>query len=425
MARLTRFLFLAVLAVAVWAPLSASASVPKTVRWYANYGGIEYYGSSGVEACTAAGAARGDPFVGIEGQYCRYRDAGYGVYGRADYCAAGTVVNGDGTCDCSPPLVESGDKCVQPGDTGSTCTAGSSSTLNVGIGWGRYSSGSSGTYAVDGGGSVSIVGSLSTVPSTVCSGGCSYSGGDWVGNVNMDTASNGYNQVVAATNYVATGATCTGGDTDITGEAAPPCDGTVGTVNGKSVCVSSNTNNSSGVGSTTTTTGTSTSTTVTNADGSKTTTTVGTSTNSSGGTSTTTTTTTTKPDGTTTTSTSTTSDNSQESACQKNPSAAGCGGNAVSVSKSELYTAKDKTVASVLANASSVLKGSGLGGSMAGFFTVSGSGSCPVWVWNVPYFNNTVTVDAYCVQWALNAYALIRVVVLLVASFIAFRIAVE
>lgn len=239
--------------------------------------------------------------------------------------------------------------------------------------------------------------------------------------------------------------TCTAGDgtTSNTTPTEAPCkNGSPGTVNGATVCVP----RPSDTGVTTGTTGTETKT---NADGTTTTTSTKAETTCTGSTCTTTTTTTATNSGggtpTTTTTTSTvgkteyckanassaqcngtgtgTGSGTGSSACEKNPSGAGCGGTAAETG--ELYKKKTRTVADVLGDAKSTMEGAPITSAMAGFLTVQAGGSCPMWVWQVPYFNVTVVVDAFCSTWAMQAYGWVATAVLLVASFLAFRIAVE
>lgn len=222
-------------------------------------------------------------------------------------------------------------------------------------------------------------------------------------------------------------------NTTSTGEK---CSGYVGTVNGVESCIPG-TNGATGVditgGSSTTT----------NSDGS--------GSNSSNATTctattctTTTTTTTTNTTGSSSTSTSTTTQSRDDfcrgsgastaactgaaegkAACEKNPMSAGCGGAPVGIQARDFYTPKGKTIGDSLNAAKDKLQASPIGGAMTGFFVVSGSGSCPIWTWVVPFFDKTVVVDAFCQAWVTQALAVMRIAVLLAASFIAFRIAVE
>ena len=48
-----------------------------------------------------------------------------------------------------------------------------------------------------------------------------------------------------------------------------------------------------------------------------------------------------------------------------------------------------------------------------------------MWTWTVPYFGSSVTIDVFCASWAMQAYTLMSVAVMLAASFMAFRIAID
>lgn len=109
--------------------------------------------------------------------------------------------------------------------------------------------------------------------------------------------------------------------------------------------------------------------------------------------------------------------------CTSNPSAAGCGGAAAAIGS--IWTGKGVTVAQVLQEASDTMSRSPIGSAVGGFFNVSGGGSCPSSAWTIPYLNKTVEVDTWCSSFAGTAFAVIRGVLLMVAGFMAFRIAIE
>lgn len=111
--------------------------------------------------------------------------------------------------------------------------------------------------------------------------------------------------------------------------------------------------------------------------------------------------------------------------CEKNSSDEGCGGAAANLDGKTFYAAKDKTFSGVLSKASTDLKGSGIGGAFTGFFNVASGGSCPVSQWHIPYINADLTFDFMCQPFALDAMLIIKGVLLLIASFMAFRIAFE
>ncbi len=153
--------------------------------------------------------------------------------------------------------------------------------------------------------------------------------------------------------------------------------------------------------------------------------------------STTTTTTTTRPDGTRSVETSTDyegrpptkpsedDDDEEETECQKNPSSKDCGGTPASVGESYAKKTGTKSFQEVLQGASESLSGTEFGGAVNRFFAVSGGGSCPVISGHIPYIDATFSFDAFCSSTASTAFLVIRSVLLLVASFLAFRIAME
>lgn len=111
--------------------------------------------------------------------------------------------------------------------------------------------------------------------------------------------------------------------------------------------------------------------------------------------------------------------------CEKNSSDEGCGGAAANVDGKTFYTAKEKTFGDVLSKASTDLKASGIGAAFTGFFNVSAGGACPASVWHVGYINVDVPFDYMCQAWVFDALLVIKGVLMLVASVMAFRIAFE
>ena len=109
--------------------------------------------------------------------------------------------------------------------------------------------------------------------------------------------------------------------------------------------------------------------------------------------------------------------------CQENSSAEGCGGSPGEIG--ELYAKKDKTVAQALKKATDALQASPIGSSVSNFFNVSGGGSCPAISGTIPYVNATFVFDAYCGTTAANLFLILRTVLLMVASWAAFRIAID
>lgn len=333
------------------------------------------------------------------------------------------------TCTCASGFIEEGDKCVDPNaPPEEVCNFGDIANS------GYYDVGKSAS------GSPAIM---------ACLGGCEsiFEGLFPAGNALVD----GEKHYFALGSYNKTGKKCSAsGDSAIQGMNSLPSDTcgqdqVMGKVNGKNVCVkASSPDNPTSTPDPATTTETETKNTVKDQDESgnarETTTTV--KTNSDGSTTTTVTTTTTSPDGSTSSTTTTTTtggsggggfgggsqggeEGSEDGECAKNPSGKGCGGTAADISGKSFHTAKGKTFSTVLQSASDDIKASPLGNSFTGFFTVSGGGTCPVSTWNIPYLNAVVAFDYMCQSFVLDGLLILKGVLLLVASFFAFRVAVE
>lgn len=178
--------------------------------------------------------------------------------------------------------------------------------------------------------------------------------------------------------------------------------------------------------------------TVTNADGSSTTTETTTETDANGNQKITTTKTTNKPDGSSSSKSETEykgknpeaagkpgqpASGAEKGKCEKNSSDEGCGGSPTN--PSGLYTAKDKGIDTMLRGHSSAISGSGLGGVLGNFFSVSSGGSCPTWSASIPFLKTTLTIDQFCTPFASNALLALKAAFLVAASFFAFRIALE
>jgi hypothetical protein len=201
------------------------------------------------------------------------------------------------------------------------------------------------------------------------------------------------------------------------------------TMNGKTVCVDQGTGDPVEPPADKSSTSTET-TNTTNPDGSTTRTDTTTKTGADGSTEVTVTRTTTHPDGrvtvegeTTTTPGADDSDDPEKGECEKNPAGAGCGGEPAPVGS--LYTAKDKTMVGVLSAHRDSFMASPIGSAVGGFFIVGGGGQCPTFQAQIPFINADVSLDAFCSPFAAQALALLKVALLVAASFLAFRIAVE
>jgi len=82
-----------------------------------------------------------------------------------------------------------------------------------------------------------------------------------------------------------------------------------------------------------------------------------------------------------------------------------------------------ETMGEVFGEAKEALLATPLGSDVAGFFTVSSSGTCPVFTWNLTYFNKVIVLDMFCNASALAAYAWMSKIVGVLALFLAFRVA--
>lgn len=178
-------------------------------------------------------------------------------------------------------------------------------------------------------------------------------------------------------------------------------------------------------------------TTATNPDGSTTTTEKSTSVDANGNKETTITRTTTRPDGSSSVevekvgdkpssgspSSENPSEEPQKGECEKNPSAAGCGGQPSPVGS--LYDVKDKTLGTLLEGHRAAFLATPAGGAVTNFFSVSGGGGCPTWSSHIPYINADIVIDQFCSPFATTALAIFKACLLVVASFFAFRIAIE
>jgi hypothetical protein len=263
---------------------------------------------------------------------------------------------------------------------------------------------------------------------------------------------NGEKHWFAKGSYIATGAGCTPAkqETDKVGdgvgklpESTCKPGETAGSINGKTVCykesgeVTEQTKNTASDSTTKTKT--------TNPDGSTTETEVTTRVDAKGNKEVTTKTTTTNPDGSQTVSTTVenplpgsplsgdgnggTDDNKsdgeepEKGKCEKNSSDAGCGGEAANVS--DLYTAKDKTIAGIFTTARDTFLSSPIGSAAGSFFVVSSGGSCPTFQRSIPWIKADVSIDSFCTQTATQALTIFKACFLVCCAFFAFRVAVE
>lgn len=370
-----------------------------------------------------------NPGGSVSGRFYYYRGS-YSSYSSYNFeylyvssCPANSSVSG-AQCTCNSGYEEKNNQCVLPAKTCNFGDIASSGYYDVG-------KSASGSPAI-----------------TACLGGCAtvFNGTSPAGNALVD----GVKHYFALGSYTNIGPECSGsGEGAVQGMTTLPPDTcgqgqVMGKFNGKNVCVKAPDSDSPIVKQEPpTVTETETKNTVKDQDESgnarETTTTV--KTNSDGSTTTTVTTTTTSPDGSTSSNTTTTTtggsggggfgggsqdgEGSEDGECAKNPSDKGCGGTAADISGKNFHTAKGKTFSTVLQSASDDIKASPIGNSFTGFFTVSGGGTCPVSTWNIPYLNAVVAFDFMCQSFVLDGLLILKGVLLLVASFFAFRVAVE
>lgn len=286
-------------------------------------------------------------------------------------------------------------------------------------------------------------------PVLVCVGGCA---AVFLGEVPAGSALvNGTKHYFAKGSYQTTGGSCQGGEAgepssqpDVPKDACGP-NQVMGVINGKATCVWQQ-DSTPGAGDAgkpaptnepdqaakPPTSSTTTNNTVVNNNGSTTTTST-TVVNNGNGTQTTTTTTTNKdPNGNVTGTSSTsettgkqTDDQVKKDKCEKNSSDEGCGGKPKDISGGGLYTPKEATVKGVLEGARDTLMASPVGAAVTGFFSVSGGGSCPRSTGTIPFINATISIDAFCSDFAALAFLIIRGALLVVAGWMAFRIAID
>jgi len=93
----------------------------------------------------------------------------------------------------------------------------------------------------------------------------------------------------------------------------------------------------------------------------------------------------------------------------------------------ELHTANDyetRNYGTVMQAAIAQMQQAELSKAVNEFFEVSLTGSCPIYTANVPYLNSTITIDQFCGSVMNQVWPIIRVIILLVFSILAFRVAV-
>ncbi|MDL2337077.1 MAG: hypothetical protein QFE16_04470 [Pseudomonadota bacterium] len=110
--------------------------------------------------------------------------------------------------------------------------------------------------------------------------------------------------------------------------------------------------------------------------------------------------------------------------CTANPTRIGCQPVGDAVKQPDLYKKKSKTFTDVMTAFKTTIQASPLGSAMTGFFTVSLSGgTCPTWTIPLEYFSTTATIDFMCTSAFATLMATFSIVLRIVASVAAFRIA--
>lgn len=114
--------------------------------------------------------------------------------------------------------------------------------------------------------------------------------------------------------------------------------------------------------------------------------------------------------------------------CVENPDACKEGGGdfgAGAPDGAELFGRDEaKTFAAVLTKFRQDMGQTAFGRAAAGYFDVSGGGSCPVWSSTIPFIDTTITIDQFCDPAVADMLAVMKGALLVVFGFVAFRFAV-
>ncbi|NQX97361.1 MAG: hypothetical protein HRT73_05705 [Flavobacteriales bacterium] len=86
-----------------------------------------------------------------------------------------------------------------------------------------------------------------------------------------------------------------------------------------------------------------------------------------------------------------------------------------------IYTPGELNMGDVMGGFTSRIEGSALMNATSGFYTITASASCPIWTTSIWF--TTITVDQQCLPWFLSVLYIVSKLMLAVASFYAFRIA--
>ena len=380
--------------------------------------------------------------------YGSYKPYSINIDYKAGSCPANSALSSDGSsCVCNSGLTDTGVQCVDP-NTQNVCKnqAGTTTSELYKVGWGTYYTDLSGKIGIDGGGSFTTI-SVSSVPSSICFSGCT---------AVMSVRNNDYVDTLGASNgsvvpiyenatYTFSGDVCTaanptddiagpapatpatpaassasdsGGSTSTTPSAPASSASDSGSSGSSSTAPAAPASSASDSGGGTSSSGTSSGGSGTSTSGSGTGSSgsgSGTSSSGSSGSGS-------SGSGSSGSGTGSTSDSSSDK-CATNPMQSGCGGDASA--PGTLYTPKGKTVTDVLTGARDQLMSSGVGTSVSNFFTVPSGGSCPSYTTTIPLINAKLDFSVFCSDFFLNALLVLRTVVLVCASFFAFRVAID
>lgn len=156
-------------------------------------------------------------------------------------CPANSTLGSGDLCYCNAGYTESNGQCVAP----NPCPQGTTQQMTVLMGWGRAAARSDGALwqTMDGREFVSwMTGQADPYrepPTTICDGSCTWVADGAASDFWREKLpnSNGNVGVYRQQGYTRTGGTCTVKSPEVdAGQKGPACDGTLGTVNGKTYC---------------------------------------------------------------------------------------------------------------------------------------------------------------------------------------------
>lgn len=126
-------------------------------------------------------------------------------------------------------------------ECGPQCQQGQTADYKVRIGWASYASNASGAayQTEDGRHFLKNQGGESPPPSTLCDGTCEMVLDGAAGQLryNVTPTASGLHAITQQQGYMKTGGTCTSKSTELNADAVGHCDGSVGQINGQTVCI--------------------------------------------------------------------------------------------------------------------------------------------------------------------------------------------